>query len=324
MPIDPTAEPPVELSIVIGTRNRAAALAETLRALALIRSKYAFEIVLVDNASTDATAEVIRQADDGGGRLRYVFEGDPGLGAAHDTGWRAARGRIIAFTDDDCYPDPTYADAVVEAFQRRPEAGCIGGRILLHDPDDLPVTIDLREAPVRYAPREFVGAGSLHGANLSFRRSALEASGGVDRFIGTGTAFQFEDIDCVAAVIWLGMPAWFDPAPVVRHHHRRRGQEALHRLFLGYDHGRGAYYAKYILRPDSRAAYLRAWWGITSGYWTRHGLVRFGRELRAFLAYLRFRKAYLALAASVPLGALCYAGFAALISLRIVRKRWNL
>ncbi|MBI0535079.1 glycosyltransferase [Roseomonas sp. KE2513] len=312
---------PVDLSIVISTRNRATFLPSALQSLTKLKSKFQFEILIVDNASTDNTADVISRADTCGGRLRQLFVGDVGLGAARDAGWRACRGQIVAFTDDDCYPDPTYVDAMVEAFRSRPEAGCIGGRILLHDPADLRVTIDEGERPRELMPCQFVPAGNLHGANLAFRRSALEAVGGFDRQIGAGTPFPFEDVDAVAAVIWAGMPAWFDPAPVVRHHHRRRGDAALHQLFVGYDRGRGAYYAKYILRRSSRLEYLRAWWSITRGYSEGWGLVRVGREIKAFFTYLHHRKAYFFMVAAAPVVALCYAATAGRIAMYDLLRR---
>lgn len=320
-----STERAIDLSIVISTRNRASLLPFALQSLTKIVSKFEYEILIVNNASIDKTTDVISQADTCGGRLRHLFVGEVGLGAARDAGWRAARGRIVAFTDDDCYPDPTYVDAMVETFRRYPEAGCIGGRILLHDPADLRVTIDEGEIPRQLVPCQFVAAGNLHGANLAFRRSALEAVGGFDRQIGAGTPFPFEDVDAVAAVIWAGMPAWFDPTPVVRHHHRRQGDAAFEQLFVGYDRGRGAYYAKYILRSDSRREYLRAWWNITRRYSEDWSMVRIGRELKAFFAYLRHRKAYFFMFAAAPVAALTYTATAGRIAMynlsRVLAKR---
>ena len=151
-----------------------------------------------------------------------------------------------------------YVDAVLAAFDGRPDVGVLGGRILLFDPDDARVTIDERDHPAEIAPRSFVEAGAVKGANLSFRREALQAIGGFDPELGAGTPFPCEDIDAVASVLWAGYRGRYDPRPVVLHHHRRREPD-VPRLRAGYDRGRGAYYAKFLLRPDCRRAYAAGW-----------------------------------------------------------------
>ena len=304
-----------EVSIVICSRNRAQQLRRALEAVARIRTKYDWEIVVVDNGSMDETPDVIEAARSTLPQLRCVVETRRGLGAARDRGWRDARGRLVALTDDDCYVEPDYVDSVVAAFAERPAAGCIGGRILLFDPSDAEVTIDTREAPVRLEPRRFLPAGSLHGANLCFRRSTLEQIGGVDPELGAGTPFPCEDIDAVAATLWLGQEAWFDPRPVVRHHHGRKAGD-VPRLKRGYDQGRGAYYAKYLLRRDSRGSYRTGW--LSQVFATR-GFRRFGREIQSAWRYLLRKRGPSAAAVLVPVviaGSLCLAGASLIAPLR--------
>ena len=304
-----------EVSIVICSRNRAQQLRRALDAVAQIRTQHDWEIVVVDNGSTDETPEVIAAARASLPGLRSVVEQRRGLGAARDCGWRAARGRLVALTDDDCYVEPDYVDNVVAAFAERPAAGCIGGRILLFDPSDAEVTIDTRETPVRLEPRRFLPAGSLHGANLCFRRSTLEQIGGVDPELGAGTPFPCEDIDAVAATLWLGQEAWFDPRPVVRHHHGRKAGD-VPKLKRGYDQGRGAYYAKYLLRRDSRGPYLSGW--LSQVFATR-GFTRFARELQSAAAYLQRKKGPFGGVVLVPIvtaGAACLAGASILAAFR--------
>ena len=136
------------VSIIICTRNRAKSLGGTIKSLTQIKSGYEWEAILVDNASTDNTTQVFKENWDCGGRFRYLRVDQVGLGAARDAAWRQARGRIISFTDDDCYLAPDYVDRVVEAFTAHPEVGCVGGRILLYDPQDARVTIDERLAVI--------------------------------------------------------------------------------------------------------------------------------------------------------------------------------
>ena len=310
----------IDLSIVICTRNRAATLQGTLDALARIRSLRCWEAVIADNGSTDDTASVIAQSDQCGGRLRFLRVDRIGLGAGRDAAWRQSRGRIIAFTDDDCYLAPDYVDTLLKVFEDYPSVGCVGGRILLFDSEDARVTIDERTQAVETPPRRFVDAGLLHGANLAFRRSTLETIGGMDPDLGAGTPFPCEDIDGVAATLWSGQSALFHPAPVVWHHHRRRKAD-VDALHASYDRGRGAYYAKYLLRPDTRSATLRGWWNIARHYNNRKGLVRLAREMRSGAAYLRHKKAFGFVVAAAPIAVVKYGAVFGMVAWRILRRQ---
>ena len=125
-----------------------------------------------------------------------------------------------------------------------------------------------------------------------------------------GTPFPCEDIDAAAAVLWAGFKGRYDPRPLVLHHHRRRAHD-VPRLRAGYDRGRGAYYAKFLLRPECRRAYAAGWLSQVRAHLNREGLVRLFRELRSAAAYLRFRRKLLPLVA-LTLPALALYGTAAL------------
>ncbi|HEV8391454.1 MAG TPA: glycosyltransferase family 2 protein [Dongiaceae bacterium] len=298
-----------DLSIVICTRNRAGQLRGTLDSLLAMKTTRTWEAILIDNASTDGTADVIRLASESEPRIRYFREERIGLGAARDRGWREARSALISLTDDDCYVAEDYVDSMLAAFDGRPDVGVLGGRILLFDPDDARVTIDERDYPVEFAPRSFVAAGALKGANLAFRREALEAIGGFDPELGAGTRFPCEDLVAVAAALWAGFGGRFDPRPLVLHHHRRRLPD-VPRLKEGYDRGRGAYYAKFLLRPECRRAYLAGWYRQVRRNLNGAGLIQLFREFKSAAAYLRSRRKIVPLIAMV-LPALAVYGTAA-------------
>ncbi len=284
-PEDSDVSGSLDVSIIICTRNRAQSLHGTLESLASIRSKYQWEAVLVDNASTDRTAEVIAAANNCGGRLRYLYESRIGLGAARDGAWRQAKGRILCFTDDDCYLTADFVDAMAIAFAERPRAGCIGGRILRFDPTDAPITVDERTEPARTPPYSFVHPGMLQGANMSFRREALQACGGFDPAMGAGTPYPCEDIDALVAVLWRGYEAWFDPRPLIYHHHRRKSAD-VPSLVAEYDRGRGAFYAKCVARREMRWLFLRKWIASPK-YNLYYGFRSFRIEVRSALRYAR-------------------------------------
>jgi len=246
----------MDVSIVICTRNRANRLDAMLESLEALRTSCQWEGLLVDNASTDDTPSILKQIRSK--RIRCIHEPRVGLGAARDGAWRKARGDIICFTDDDCYPSPDFIDAMMLAFAEHPNAGCIGGRILLYDHTDAYLAVDYRTEEFKTPPYSFVYPGILQGANLAFRREALEKSGGFDPEMGSGTLYPAEDLEAVAAVIWSGYEAWFDPRPVIYHHHGRKEAD-VPATVAGYDRGRGAFYAKFIARPDTKRLFIRKW-----------------------------------------------------------------
>jgi GT2 family glycosyltransferase len=310
----------IDVSVVICTRNRASILSNCLRSLAAVRSNRNWEVLIIDNASTDDTADVVLAADNCGGRMKFFKVDRIGLGAARDAAWRMTRGRFVAFTDDDCYVSPNYVDSVAQAFGTRPDIACVGGRILLYDPADARVTIDEGNEPRLLSPRTFVAAGQLQGANLAFRREALEAIGGLDPELGAGTPFPCEDVDAVAAVVWKGFHAGFDPTVVIFHHHGRRAED-LPRLLASYDRGRGAYYAKYILQAETRHAYIRGWaQAALAGRTFRHfhDMRSVIREWAGALRYLVRRSAVVGLIAFLCLGICVFLGLVLFIAARII------
>src|ERR1700682_5317217 len=124
----------MDLSIVIATRNRAEFLPSTLESLRRVRSALEWEVIFVDNASSDATMQVLKAFQSSCSiPVRVLREPRPGAGRARNVGWHAATGSVIGFIDDDCYPAPDYVDQLNECFHAL-EVGFIGGRVLLHDP----------------------------------------------------------------------------------------------------------------------------------------------------------------------------------------------
>ena len=253
----------MELSLVICTRNRSSSLRETLLSLKKIRGGLDWELVVVNNGSTDDTGEVLNRFRQEFHRpFEIINEPKPGKGRALNAGWKIARGPVIAFTDDDCYPAENWLEAILACFQRD-GIGFVGGRILLHDPTDFPITIQKLDRPVELCPRDFIPAGLIQGANLAFRRTALEKVNGFDVRMGPGTPFVCEELDILARLLANGYTGAYDPRPLVYHHHRRKTAAEAASLMKIYDYGRGAYYAKCLLNPVLRKVYAKNWyWGI--------------------------------------------------------------
>lgn len=283
----------LDISIVIVTKNRSDRLKTCIKHILDSETSYTFELIVADNGSTDDTRGVIESFSLKDARVKYISVPLGGCGAGKDIAWRHSTAEIVAFTDDDCYVESGYIDAIMAAFKRYPDAGCIGGRILLFDPMDAPVTIDTREHRFCIKPYSFVKGGEIQGANFSFRREALARSGGFDHMLGPGTRFTAgEDIDAVAATCWAGFEIRFEPEIIVYHHHGRRGN-AVKKIGRNYDRGRGVYYAKFLLRVDTRAAYIQGWKEAADSELPIRGIRSLAarcREIYSAVQYLRIRR----------------------------------
>lgn len=101
----------MDLTIIIPTRNRAQLAARAVRAhLSQLWDGPPFEIIVVDDGSTDNTRHLLGQlASENPGRLRTLAQPNRGAAAARNAGLRAARGRIVLYTDDDIVPAPNFA-----------------------------------------------------------------------------------------------------------------------------------------------------------------------------------------------------------------------
>jgi hypothetical protein len=144
-----------------------------------------------------------------------------------------------------------------------PVIGFMGGRILLYDPSDARLTIREDEQVEVVPPMTFIPAGRIQGANMAFRRILFDDLGGFDERFGPGAYFSGGDAEFVARASFEGWTGGYFPGPVVYHHHRRKPGVEAARQMAKYDWGRGAFYAKFALRPDTRRVFLRQWWWRT-------------------------------------------------------------
>jgi glycosyltransferase involved in cell wall biosynthesis len=177
----------IEISAVICTHNRARYLTRAIQSLldqSLPEAEY--EIIVVDNRSTDSTKEAVERFS-GEKNIRYIYESELGLSYARNTGWRNARGRYVAYLDDDAIAVPEWLEKVVEVFETvRPRPGCVGGRV---DPlweasrpgwlsDELVTgltVIDWSDTP---RVLQDISQEWLVGANIAFPVELLESVGG--------------------------------------------------------------------------------------------------------------------------------------------------
>ncbi len=195
---------------MICTYNGQRYLAETLSALEQIDYPD-YEVIVVDDGSTDATAEIAGRYD-----VRLIRTENCGLSAARNTGARAATGEIVAYIDDDAYPDREWIKRLAVVFLTSDYAG-VGGPNLPHAGDSL-VAECVAHAPggpihVLLSDRE---AEHIPGCNMAFRRAHLLAIGGFDpQFRVAG-----DDVDICWRVQEQGWKIGFSPTATVFHHRR--------------------------------------------------------------------------------------------------------
>ncbi|HLI72333.1 MAG TPA: glycosyltransferase [Acidimicrobiales bacterium] len=225
------------MTVVVATRDRPAMLRGTLEALSKALGP-GDELVVVDSASTDKVVGAIA-AESG---ARFVRCELPGTCRARNAGARAASAQVIAFTDDDCLPDPGWVAAVAAAFANRPELGFLTGRVLPiadgGDPRLNTSVVDDDAARLFVAGDDPVVAG--HGANMAWRRAALDRIGGFDEALGPGSPLRAaEDHDAFWRALRAGLIGRFEPAAVVRHRQWRTWRKQL-AAYFGYGIGSGA------------------------------------------------------------------------------------
>jgi glucosyl-dolichyl phosphate glucuronosyltransferase len=185
-PVLATSQSTYDISVVVPTHNRSRLLAKTLESLIDQRAaSVRYEVLVVDNNSSDDTRGVVETFIQRWTAVRYLFEPRPGVSHARNTGIAAARAPIVAFIDDDVEADAGWVMAIKQAFDRHPDIDCVGGRIVGHFAEPPPAWF----TPFHWGPlalQEEKGplfdadhaSGCLATANFACRRAALEEVGG--------------------------------------------------------------------------------------------------------------------------------------------------
>ena len=255
----PMREP--EISVLICTRNRADKLRLTLASIHAGRHPDAFEVIVVDNGSTDDTSAVALEFS-AGLPLRLVAEPRPGLSRARNAALAAARGQLLLMTDDDCLVAPDWVEKGMSLLKADPHR-LVGGRVELHDSRDLPLAI---KTDVDRQQLTHVGAvwGFLHGANMAFGRSVVDRIGGFDIRFGAGSALRSaEDTDFLYRAWRANIPVTYEPELLVHHDHGRRGQDVWLKEVAQHASGFGAMAMKHAMMGD-RALFQALYWDMRS------------------------------------------------------------
>jgi glycosyltransferase involved in cell wall biosynthesis len=218
----------MNITLILCTQNRCESLVKALESAAALTlpDSIDWEVLVVDNASTDQTRDVV---DDFRsrypGRFRYLFEPQRGLSFARNAGIRDAQGDVLAFTDDDVLVEPAWLGNLTSALLSGECMGS-GGRIIPVWSKPLPNWLSTDD-PHTMGP--FVafdpgtGAGPLtrppYGANMAFRKQAFEKYGEFRTDLGPrpGSEIRRDDIEFANRLLSAGERLWYEPSAVVHH-----------------------------------------------------------------------------------------------------------
>lgn len=232
-----TSHPPA-ITVLLTTYNRAADLKRTLQAYEAQITPNAFEILVVDDASTDATPEVLRAYQPQRFSLQYAFmEQNSGQGQARNRAIPLIRSPLVLFSGDDILPEPYFIEAHLAAHRLHPdEKVAILGRISW--PKDFPLNTLMAHIDgvgaeqfsfYYFKDSQEYDFRHLYTSNISFSASLLHAlaakeakespGGQVAWFDPAFHMYGFEDVDLGYRLSKLGMRIFYSSTPVACHYH---------------------------------------------------------------------------------------------------------
>jgi GT2 family glycosyltransferase len=219
--------PDIAVSVVLSTHNRAHFLPDALASLAAQDCRVPFEVVVIDNASTDDTARLLDTWRRQDRRFRTGFEARLGLSCGKNAGIRLARAPLLLFTDDDTIADSRWVQSYVDLFAARPDELMLAGGPQIPIPDDLGPWPDWFDEPALadIAMLDYGEDRTLNrheyvwGANMAVSRRLFERFGVWDETVGRkgherGT---FEDTEFQDRVRAARGVVRFCPGAIVHH-----------------------------------------------------------------------------------------------------------
>jgi GT2 family glycosyltransferase len=199
------------ISVVVCTYNGSATIRDCLDGIAKLQYPD-FEVIVIDDGSTDDTPKLVRDYD-----VRLVRTENRGLSAARNLGMELSSGEIIAYTDDDAYPDPHWLYYLAHTFRTT-------GYVAVGGPNLPPPGAGLIAEAVANSPGgpchvllSDCEAEHIPGCNMAFRAEALRALGGFDVQFRTAG----DDVDVCWRIQQAGWKVGFHPAALVWHHRRK-------------------------------------------------------------------------------------------------------
>jgi glycosyltransferase involved in cell wall biosynthesis len=219
--------PDVAVSVIMSTHNRAQYLPESLSHLANQDCPVPFEVITIDNASTDNTSAVLQAWCEKDARFRYALESRLGLSCGKNAGIALARAPLLLFTDDDILTNPRWIRSYLDLFARHND------NLMLAGGPYVPIPHDLGGWPKWFDQAAMADIALLHhgderrltsfeyvwGGNMAIPRALFERFGNWDETVGRKGDHRgtFEDTEFQDRVRKAGGVVWFCPAAAGRH-----------------------------------------------------------------------------------------------------------
>ena len=228
------------ISIIVCTYNGASTIRDTLEGV--LKLDYPnYEVIVVNDGSKDDTPNIVAEYP-----VRLISRPNRGLSTARNTGMYAARGEILAYIDDDAYPDPHWLKYLAYAYANSDHA-CIGGPNIAPEGDGFLATCvaNAPGGPVHVLLDDEI-AEHVPGCNMSFRKDALMLIKGFDPVFRSAG----DDVDVCWRIQQSGRTIGFHPAAVVWHH-RRNSFKAYWKQQQGYGKAEALLEAKWPEKYNS-------------------------------------------------------------------------
>jgi glycosyltransferase involved in cell wall biosynthesis len=219
---------PPEITAIVCTHNRADVLIATLTSLAYQNlAPERFKVLVVNNASTDNTPEVVRSFA-AATKLKVTYTEEPNLGiaTARNRGWQEATTPLVAYIDDDARAADTWLETIVDTFdQVTPSPACVTGLVTLDWVGGRPAWFPERYETLiaRYdlgpEPKWLGTDGYLVTCNAAFRRQVLQEAGGFRDGLGHRGRERHggEDNEIYSRLSGRGLPIYYQPRAQVAH-----------------------------------------------------------------------------------------------------------
>jgi glycosyltransferase involved in cell wall biosynthesis len=254
------------LTVVVCTHGRPESLQAALQSIC--EQHYdRLRVLVVDNApSDDRTRRVVTRLQTDRDVV-YTVEPRPGLSWARNRAIALADSDVIAWVDDDEYCDPWWAAEIARAFVEIPDADAVTGTVVPSELDTPSQMFFEQYGSVRrqrgftravFSPATRRVQSPLYplppfgiGANMAFRRKALERIGGFDCALGAGTVSRTaEDTAALSSLLLAGGTVVYQPTAIT-HHRNRRESGILREHLLGHGRGLGAFYTSMLIHRPS-------------------------------------------------------------------------
>jgi lipopolysaccharide/colanic/teichoic acid biosynthesis glycosyltransferase len=217
------------ISVIIPAKDTAKTLGECLQALLHqegMQFEHDYEVIVVDDGSTDLTSEIAEQHP-----IKVIRQTNLGPAAARNAGARIAKGTILAFTDADCAPSPTWLRDLTRPFHQAEVVGVKG--VYRTRQTELVARFVQLEYEYKYARmRNQAAIDFIDTYSAAYRTEVFIRNGGFDESF---RAASVEDQELSFRLARKGYHMVFEPSAVVFHYHDRTLAEYLQRKFgIGY------------------------------------------------------------------------------------------